>query len=130
MNKKIIWKKWKSPYEKLQENFQKEQDDDYEEIWKDSYQKDDDDNHSPMMQTPMGFVPINLYNSPTKEFNLWMMHCDFYITQEIKDIINNEVKGIESINIISPYRILIGIGMAFNEKKVKLNIENELNKDE
>ena len=129
MKKKIIWKKWKSPYEKLQESFQKEQDDDYEEVWKDSYQKDDD-KHNPIMQTPMGFMPINLYNSPTKEFNLWMMHCDFYVTQEIKDIVNDEIEGIESINVVSPYRILIGIGIAFNERQVKLNIENRLNKNE
>ena len=54
-------------------------------------------------------------------WNLIVADTNFPITKKVITIING-VDGVESLNILSPYKITIGIGELFNEEYVKENI--------
>jgi len=62
-----------------------------------------------------------------KDYNLYIAHCNFYITADIvNDICATE--GIESVDILSPYRFRISIGKLFSPNDVLVNIKDKLTK--
>ena len=56
-----------------------------------------------------------------KKFNFWTGHTNFKINKGIVLIIDS-VLGVESIDIVSPYRFHISVGLRFKEQEVKMNI--------
>lgn len=73
--------------------------------------------NKPQIVTIAGIIPT--------DFNFWVAHTDFPITQNTAHIIS-EVPGVELLDVTTKYRCRIGIGMAFNDHKVKLNIQDAL----
>jgi len=73
--------------------------------------------NNPQIITIAGIIPT--------DFNFWIGHTDFKITDDVFFTINN-FDGIEILDVISPYRFRIGIGMAFDEKIVKLGLQEAL----
>ena len=60
------------------------------------------------------------------DFNLWVLETDFKIlTIHVEAL--EEIPGVESLDIWSPYRLRIGIGRLFKEEEVKESIEYILN---
>ena len=55
-----------------------------------------------------------------KTYNFWTGHTNFKITKAMALILSN-VSGIESLDIVSPYRFHISIGHRFKETEVKVN---------
>lgn len=66
--------------------------------------------------TPMGRFP--------KDFRLWFGHTNFNLSKKRIKTIEN-VPGVESLDVFSPYRFRIGIGLAFDQTDVRLNIQKE-----
>ena len=58
-------------------------------------------------------------------FDCWIAHTNFDITQKIKDRLNS-TPGIELLKICSRYRFFIGIGQMFDFKEVRSKIEESL----
>lgn len=58
-------------------------------------------------------------------FDCWIAHTNFDITQKIKDKLNS-TPGIELLKICSRYRFFIGIGQMFDFKEVRSKIEESL----
>lgn len=58
-------------------------------------------------------------------FDCWIAHTNFDITQKIKDRLNS-IPGIELLKICSRYRFFIGIGQMFDFKEVRNKIEESL----
>jgi hypothetical protein len=123
----ILWLKWIDP-------FLDEDDDDEEEEetprWKDSYEeameKQEKGGHAgPVLVGPMGVIPLNEHNQPSKVFNFWMGHANFDITAQVKDLIE-KTPGVETLEIYTRYRFRISIGRAFDELKVMDTIKKEL----
>lgn len=86
-------------------------------------------NEEPLDVTPQMMVPIddkmmeniNLANN----FDCWMGHTNFNITEGIKDQLN-ETDGIEILRVCSRYRFFIGVGRMFDFKEVRQKIEDIL----
>lgn len=86
-------------------------------------------NEEPLDVTPQVMVPIddkmmeniNLANN----FDCWMGHTNFNITEGIKDQLN-ETDGIEILRVCSRYRFFIGVGRMFDFKEVRQKIEDIL----
>jgi hypothetical protein len=72
----------------------------------------------PVIPTPAGMMPVNVYGSLTKAFNFWVAHTNFDITPEIRDAIKT-VPGVETLDILTRYRMRIGFGHAFDSAEVK-----------
>lgn len=81
-----------------------------------------DDSH--FIMTPHGVLPLSSLN-PNKIFNFWIMHSNFLITPQIKQCLMN-ILGVETLEILTPYRARIAIGKAFDDFYVKSEIEKLL----
>lgn len=67
-------------------------------------------------------TPINIILNRTIAGNFWFGDANFDIDTVHYNIINN-VPGVDIIHSWSPYQFIIGIGKAFDYKKVLKNIE-------
>lgn len=62
-----------------------------------------------------------------KEFNLWTVHTNFYIDDAISQCIEL-TEGIETLDIISPYRARVGIGKLFDAENVQVAVRRNVQK--
>jgi len=79
-----------------------------------------------LFATPMGFVPMTEWTTPSKVFNFWIAHTNFRITREIQEILDT-TDGVECLDVFTPYRWRIAIGHAFNTGMVKEQVMRNLN---
>lgn len=119
MKKTIRWEWWEHPLGggvEYTDESEKEKPDDWD--------ADDGDLRlvRPIVPTPAGAIPVNIYGSLTKAFNFWMAHTNFDITSEIQDLIK-VVPGVETLDILTRYRMRIGFGKVFNAYEVKQAIQ-------
>lgn len=131
MKKVFIWEKWVNPVgnkkeedtflpeRQYEENFEEEEVKQRKRILSANY----------FAATPFGLLPIAEHNDPEKEFDFWVCHTDFVITEEYAEIIA-ETLGVEISNFFSPYRFRIAVGKAFTFKEVKNRIEAALRDNE
>lgn len=61
----------------------------------------------------------------TTNFDCWIAHTNFDITERIKNVIN-KIEGVEILKIHSRYRFFVGIGRMFDFKDVRKEIESQL----
>lgn len=67
--------------------------------------------------------------SMASNFDCWMGHTNFNITQDTLDNLN-KMEGVEILKICSRYRFFIGIGRMFDFKEVRQSIEDSLTKEQ
>ena len=126
-SKKLIkWEKWIDPFLSNTDDVEHAGKDEEDEGFKDSYDKLEEriakqgqvgmynpkNQSGPMLIGPMGFVPLNEHNLPSKVYNFWMGHTNFHITPIVRSQIKS-TPGVESLDIFTPYRFRISIGKAF-----------------
>lgn len=58
-------------------------------------------------------------------WNLYVLDSNFYFTTQICDIIA-KTEGVESVEILSPYKVRIGIGEMFNTNEIQDLIEDRI----
>lgn len=110
----IAWEKLKLPGED-EEEFEDE-----EEV---GYRDNDDE---PQMQLSQIFTQQS--QNPffqLKTYNFWTGHTNFKISRRITLIINS-VLGVESLEIVSPYRFHISIGNRFVPNEVKHEVQSQV----
>jgi hypothetical protein len=125
MKRRVIFTKWIDPFEP-----DKEVEPD-SLPYKDSYERMEEEqkkpgaNAGPMLVGPMGVIPLNEHNRPSKVFNFWMGHTNFNIGQEEINLIEH-CPGVETLEIYTRYRFRFSIGKAFEEKQVIQAIKKRL----
>ena len=81
------------------------------------------------VEQPQQVIPVDskLMESVTltSNFDCWMGHTNFNITDNIKEELNR-VDGVEVLKICSRYRFFVGVGKMFKFSNVRKNIENAL----
>lgn len=118
---RIIWSKFIFPDEAVNEDDDDDEDEDDNEYGV-GYE---DDSHSPIKdliasnQNPF---------SQLKTYNLWVIHTNFRLN--LGHVLQlNKTEGVESVDIMSPYRMYVSIGQVFEEVQVKAAIKKVLLKD-
>lgn len=134
MKNSIIWSKWQNvlghgdnipqyiPEDEVTkfDNFDPEDNsDDLDES--DIYESET----NPVVVTPVGMIPINPFNDPTKVFNFWVGETNFKLSEKLVFIINNTL-GVEVLDVFSPYRFRVAIGNNFKFQEVRQEIEKAL----
>ena len=76
-----------------------------------------------VLVTPVGVIDIFKAITSNK-FNLWICHTNFKLSKDHIDQLNHNIEGVEGVQIISPYRLLIAIAISFDEESVKNDIES------
>ena len=82
-----------------------------------------------MKQADQQVIPVDpklLENvTLTSNFDCWMGHTNFNITDSIKQQLN-KIDGVEILRICSRYRFFVGVGKMFDFATVRRNIEDKL----
>ena len=122
MTKKIQWLKWEDPFlpKKNQETSELQEQ-------KDSFEDGDslEDRHIRVIAGPYGLLPLNENSVTGKLYKLWVGHCNFDITESVKNKIE-QVSGVEILRIWTRYRFWLGIGNLFDDFDVHKKIEKIL----
>ena len=116
--KSIQWEKLLSPQEMLDKKIKEEKENN----------SDEDSTYISTIITPHGIVPAKSVIPLDCDYNLFVGHTNFYITEPICFTMN-KISGVELFNVLSPYRMVVGIAknISFDIKDVKLNIAKLLN---
>lgn len=122
----IKWEWWEHPLgggvEFTDEAVRPKPDDDVDLFDEDEYDRPNLHLVRPVVPTPAGMMPVNVYGSLTKAFNFWMAHTNFDLTPEVRDAVKL-IPGVESVDILTRYRMRIGFAMVFDAKEVKYAIQ-------
>jgi len=78
-----------------------------------------------ILDTPLGLFIADDDLNPYKQFEFWVGHTNFDITQEVKDIIMS-TPGVEVFELITRYRFIIGIGALFAFAEVRASLQQQL----
>ena len=87
-------------------------------------EEDDDEDGMLFMQFPLTKDLLDSIKL-SSNFECWVGHTDFNITEDIKDELDT-VRGVELSKIVTRYRFLIGVGRAFTFTEVRKNVESML----
>lgn len=136
-NKPIIaWEKFKSPFEEIQEKLikklnnniidmddeteEEDEDDGYDKSdYHDSYEIQEEKTEQMMLFMKNG-IPI--IHDMFKGFNVWTGHTTIPVSDFIGRKICN-IRGVETFNPVSPYRIHVGVGKLFKPSEVLPKID-------
>lgn len=116
MKKDIKWKPFRFDFQKSKNESISE----YERL-----EMERDGDFDRLMETPFGTFKIDDSMNPFKTFDFYIGDTNFKITRRVFTVLNN-VLGVESLNILSPYRFIISCGRAFDWRDVQCQIEHEL----
>jgi len=127
MSRKIAWEKWcnEEPEDQVPMN------DDFMEDITEDFAADFNLNFTDAflfqkINTPFGeFLPDDPM-CPNNMFDCWVAHTNFPITQEISDIIDNQIEGIGAFKVMSKYRFFIGVERLFSFSDVRQQIQRVL----
>lgn len=125
-NFQIIWEKWIDPFgsdidETQWNNYE---DDETDNMFDDPLIKNKLEKPVKVISSPMGLIPYNEYTSSSKIFNFWVGHCNFNLSNDIVDIIE-QCDGVEILDVFTRYRFRVGIGKCFNDRKTMNNIADK-----
>lgn len=127
----ITWEKWRDPLAPLVKRRDADEDefagrtqrDKFLEDGDVAWDKDEKDGYSgPAVFGPMGVVPVNESNLPSRHHKFWVAHTDFMLTKRLVKAIENTL-GVESLDVLTPYRFRMSVGMAFRQDDVKAAVE-------
>jgi len=122
MDKKIQWLKWEDPLTL------KDTENDLDlRSHKDSFKEfeESEERHVRLVIGPYGLLPLNENAVTEKLYKFWVGHCNFDITETIKEKIES-IDGVEVLRVWTRYRFWLGIGNLFDDFIVQSNIENLL----
>lgn len=128
MTKKIVrWEKWVDPFKGEESKDEPERS---EGEYMDSYEKTENESKrgrysGPVLVGPMGVVPLNDGNSPSKLYNFWTLHSNFNISKPVVKALK-EHPGVESLDVFTRYRARIGFGKVFDDERVRNKIRKML----
>ena len=135
----IYWEKWRDAFEVAEEKLsqlldevENEEDDMFAASSYDEGQGEDDMEidshympHVRSVMTPYGLLPLTDDTLASKQFKFWTGHSNFRLTEEYFSVIGT-VAGVETLDILTPYRFRIGIGKLFTDRSVMHEVRSEM----
>ena len=121
LNKMVKWEKWVGPFD--EENDKENSDDEDGDNWKKKSKPSQATTQT--MIGPMGIIPINEHNNPSKIYNFWMLHTNFSISFPVMNLLQ-KTDGVEGLDVFSRYRARIAFGQLFDDYEVRNKIEMSL----
>jgi len=125
-NKEIAWEKWEDDIveERRREDSKIESldEDGLEESFLEAIENLPMQEVPKVVSTAMGIFEIYDRNKPSNQYDCWLGHTNFNITQEVKNCIE-DIEGVEVLKVLTRYRFFVGIAKMFDFKKVRIEIE-------
>jgi hypothetical protein len=125
-NKEIAWEKWEDDIvqERIREDSKTEsvEEDSLEESFLEAMENMPIQEIPKVVSTAVGIFEIYDRNKPSNQYDCWLGHTNFNISQEVKNCIEN-IEGVEVLKVLTRYRFFVGIAKMFDFKKVRVEIE-------
>ena len=122
----VYWEKWVDAYEEQVEEVEIEEDEDEtvyeEEMFGDKMHLM---NHIKSIMTPFGIMPLTEQSLASQHFKFWVGHSNFKLTDKVYNIVGN-TPGVETLDILTPYRFRIAIGKMFVDRDVMSTVRTNL----
>ena len=125
----IYWEKWVDAYEEQAEVLEQlageeEEDEIYEED-EEMVAKLPGLSHIKTIMTPFGIMPLTEHSLASTHFKFWVGHSNFKLTQNVYEVVGN-TEGVETLDILTPYRFRIAIGKMFVDRDVMSKVRTNL----
>jgi len=127
----VYWEKWTDAFEEEEEVVTSESDHhehaymDEEESVEESFLMEGAGVPIKGYMTPFGLMPLTEQSLASKHFKFWVGHSNFKLTHVFYKVIG-EILGIETLDIMTPYRFRIGIGKMFKDRTVMVNVREKM----
>jgi hypothetical protein len=120
----VYWEKWIDAYEEHTEDIEIEEEEiGYEEeIFAEKLPLM---NHIKSIMTPFGIMPLTEQSLASQHFKFWVGHSNFKLTDNVFNVVGN-TPGVETLDILTPYRFRIAIGKMFVDRDVMSTVRNNL----
>ena len=125
----VYWEKWIDAFDAEEEQFEEdvaeiEQALTNEELV-DHAQFIESVSHIRSIMTPFGVLPLTEQTMASKSFKIWVGHSNFKLTETFYKIIG-EHPGIETLDILTPYRFRIAVGKMFIDRDVIASVRDKM----
>ena len=81
--------------------------------------------HIKSIITPFGVLPLTEQTMASKYFKFWVGHSNFKLTEAFYKIIGQH-PGIETLDILTPYRFRIAVGKMFVDRDVMTSVRDAM----
>lgn len=141
----VYWEEWKDPYHQEVEDSRRdmdeldfdedddEDDDEFDDIMF-PYRDEGLKKHYKSLMTPFGVLPLTEQVLASTHFKIWTGHTNFKLGDGEKTSIEDFEKaigscnGVESVDIMTPYRFNISVGKLFRDSDVMYEVKESLTK--
>ena len=129
----IYWEKWMDAFEAAEETLDTTTfDSEEEEGYLDSdpelgAEYTDPQQFVPVkgVMTPYGMLPLTDDTLASRKFKFWVGHSNFRLTEDYYGVIG-PTEGVETLDILTPYRFRIGVGKMFVDRNVMSNVRDNM----
>tara|TARA_R110002167_G_scaffold9835_4_gene45428 strand:+ start:5856 stop:6308 length:453 start_codon:yes stop_codon:yes gene_type:complete len=77
------------------------------------------------IMTPFGMIPLTEQSLASNHFKFWVGHSNFKLLNSHRKIIGS-VRGVEAMDILTPYRFRIAVAKLFVDREVMLEVRKSL----
>jgi hypothetical protein len=126
--KTISWSKWYNPWDNDYTNYEEDDEEQEDKPYKDSFEE-----HAHKKQTgqkvlvsPMGAVTLMTPRAIEELMNFWIGQTNFKLNNPICRIIG-ETDGVESFEVISPYRMRVAVATLYQPGQTMNLISQNVN---
>ena len=77
------------------------------------------------VMTPYGMLPLTDDTLASRKFKFWVGHSNFRLTEDYYNIIG-PTEGVETLDILTPYRFRIGVGKMFVDRTVMSRVRDNM----
>ena len=129
----VYWEKWMDAFEEAHETPSEFPLESVEEGYLDNeYQEgleyaDNPEDPIPVrgVMTPYGLMPLTDDTLASRKFKFWVGHANFRLTEDYYRVIGR-IEGVETLDILTPYRFRIGVGKMFVDRNVMSDVRNTM----
>lgn len=81
---------------------------------------------NPSIHTPIGVYPADSMLKPSDKWDCWLGYTNFPITYSIRNILRDDIEGIEALKVCGKYTFFIGIAKMFEISEVRKQIISKI----
>lgn len=125
----VYWERWIDAFEAEEEQFEEDVSDIEHMLTNEEIDEVDpvirSVSHVRSIMTPFGILPLTEQNMASKYFKFWVGHSNFKLTKEFYNVIGRH-PGIETLDILTPYRFRVAIGKMFVDRDVMTSVRDTM----
>ena len=125
----VYWEKWIDAFEEEDESFSEAVSEAEEELTNEELLENEhlfqEVSHVRSIVTPFGILPLTEQTMASKHFKFWVGHSNFKLTKDFYTVIGQH-PGIETLDILTPYRFRIAVGKMFTDRDVMIGVRDEM----